>query len=322
MLIFSVNAHLGGPFVTEGMGHVIDPAGVARSALQAAVADYGTDVLWNAARLDDFCRDRLAGLPGEAALISSAARSDVPGLLRQQVGALGLDAAITSVAATLSRAHSLNDSACVWVVTEFARILGYPVPIRTRPMIAAAEPWSVTQTMLPAGSGGAAGPHTASGPAGPAVPTGPAWPPVPPQPPGSTVPAGPPSGGPRPGGIQVNRDALGVAVAIVLVAAYLGVAAAAHLSPFAKASLNSPVSPNPSSSGSTDPPPNGGASDPPSADSAPDPAPDPDVALPDANPAGGPDRTCANPGTVTVIRCVGVPDLAAGTLPRSLFRTA
>ena len=71
--------------MTEGMGHVIDPAGVARSALQAAVADYGPDVLWNAARLDDFCRDRLAGLPGEAALISSAARSNVPGLLRQQL---------------------------------------------------------------------------------------------------------------------------------------------------------------------------------------------------------------------------------------------
>ena len=302
--------------MTEGMGHVIDPAGVARSALQAAVTDHGTDVLRNAAMLDDFCRDRLAGLPGEAILISSAARSNVPGLLRQQVDTLGLNAAIASVAATLSGAHSLNETACVWVVTEFARILGYPVPVRTQPMIVAAEPPAVTQTMPPAGSGGAAGPHPASGPAGPA---GPAWPP---QPPGSTVPVATPSGGPRPGGIWANRDALGVAVAIVLVAAYLGIAAAAHLSPFAKAALNGPVSPNSSSSGSTDPPQNGTASDPPSPDSAPDPAPDPAAALPNANPVSGPDGTYANPGPVTVIRYVGGPDLAAGALPSALFRTA
>jgi hypothetical protein len=307
--------------VTEGMGHVIDPAGVARSALQAAVAHYGPDVLWNADMLDGFCRDRLAGLPGEAVLISSAARSNVPGLLRRQVDTLGLNAAITRVAAVLSGAHSLNETACVWVVTEFARILGYPVPMRTQPMIVAAESLAVTQTMLPAGSGGAVGPHPASGPAGPAVPTGPAGPPVPPQPPGSTVPVATPSGGPRPGGIVVNRDALGVAAAIVLVTAYLGIAAAAHLSPFAKAASNSPVSPNGSSSGSTDPPPNGTASDPPPPDSVPDPAPDPDAALPNADPVGGPDGTCANPGTVTVIRCVGVPGLAAGALPPSLFRT-
>ncbi len=302
--------------MTEGMGQVIDPAGVARSALQAAVTDYGPDVLWNAAMLDDFCRDRLVGLPGEAILISGAARSNVPGLLRQQVDTLGLDAAITSVAATLSGAHSLNETACVWVVTEFARILGYPVPIRTQPMIVAAEPPAVPQTLPPAGSGGAAGPHTASGPAGPAGPAGP------PQPPGSMMSVATPPGGPRPGGIWVNRDALGVAVAIVLVAAYLGIAAAAHLSPFAKAASNSTVSPNGSSSGSTDPPPNGNASDPPSSGSAPGPAPSPDAALPNTNPAGGPDGTCATPGTVTVIRCAGVPDLAAGALPPSLFRTA
>jgi hypothetical protein len=267
--------------VAEGTGHVIDPAGVARDALQGAVAAHGPGVLWNPVMLDDFCRDRLAGLPGEAVLINRAARSDVPAQLREQADAfVGVDAAIAAVAATLSATESLNETACVWVVTEFARALGYPVPGGTQPMIVAAQaPTPGPLPPPPGGSGGATSPLTAPGPAG----AGGAGPP------GFTLPIASTAGRPPPGRIFVNRDALGVAVAIVLVVGYLGIALAAHLSPFAKAASSSPTGPSGvSSSGGTDPP---------SGNSAPDPA--------ATNPAPDPNA-----------------DLAAGVFPRSLFRTA
>src|ERR1039457_4990765 len=98
---------LGRSFMTEGNGHVIDPAGEARQALQAAVAEHGPQVLSNPVMMDGICRDRLTGLPGESILI---------------------DNAIESVAATVAAAHGLDTAACVWVVSEFARALGYPLP--------------------------------------------------------------------------------------------------------------------------------------------------------------------------------------------------
>ncbi len=60
--------------MTEGNGHVIDPAGVARLALQAAVAEHGPLVLPDPGIMDRAGRESRAGLPGEAILISSAAR--------------------------------------------------------------------------------------------------------------------------------------------------------------------------------------------------------------------------------------------------------
>jgi hypothetical protein len=89
--------------MTEGNGHVIDPAGEARQALQAAVAEHGPQVLSNPVMMDGICRDRLTGLPGESILIDSAARSDVPTLLQQRTASLRIDDAIQSVAATVGR---------------------------------------------------------------------------------------------------------------------------------------------------------------------------------------------------------------------------
>jgi len=266
--------------VTEGSGHVIDPAGDASRALQAAVALHGPGVLGNATMLDAFCANRLADLTGEAVLISSAAQSDVPALLRRQADSLSLNAAIASVAATLSQARSLDDTGCVWVVTEFARALNYPVPARTQPMVVLpAPPNAPTLPLTPAGAGGftdqgdalppgpaaaatatsaaasgAAGSGAAafgaagSGAAASGAAAGSGGPTGPTPPLGTPAPAG----GPRPGGGGINRNALGIAAAIVLVAAYLGIAASAHLSPFSKASNSTPYvnpSPSPSDSG-------------------------------------------------------------------------
>ena len=110
--------------MTEGNGHVIDPAGDARRVLQAVVAEQGPEALSNAVIMDGVCQARLSNLPGEAILIGSAARADVPTLLRNLIPRLGNYGAIQSVATTLAEAHGLDTAACVWVVREFARALG------------------------------------------------------------------------------------------------------------------------------------------------------------------------------------------------------
>jgi len=114
--------------VTEGNGHVIDPADHARRALEAAVAQYGPQALSNPAIMDGICRDRLSQLPGEAILIGSAARTDVPALLRARMAGDGTYGAIQSVATTLAEAHALDPAGCVWVVREYARALGFIAP--------------------------------------------------------------------------------------------------------------------------------------------------------------------------------------------------
>ena len=172
---------VGRSLVTEGNGHIIDPAGDARRALQAVVAEHGPEALSNAVIMDGMCQARLSNLPGEAILIGSAARADVPTLLRDLIPRLGNYGAIQSVAATLAEAHGLDTAACVWVVREFARALG---------LIASGG----IQPAVRIGPGGGTGQGTVPppGPAGP-PPPGPAGPPPPgpagPPPPG---PAGPP----------------------------------------------------------------------------------------------------------------------------------
>ncbi|MGO9192081.1 MAG: hypothetical protein ACLP8X_26975, partial [Streptosporangiaceae bacterium] len=200
--------------MTEGNGHVIDPAGDARRALQAVVAEYGPEALSNAVIMDGICQARLGNLPGEATLIGSAARTDVPALLRDLIPRLGNYGAIQSAAATLAEAHGLDIAACVWVVREFARALD---------LIASGG----TQPAARIGPGGGTGQGTAP----PAGPTGP-----PPPGAGGAGGAGMPGGPGMPGGAGgvpprrpssgrrlLSRNTVGIAAAIALVAGYLGV---------------------------------------------------------------------------------------------------
>jgi hypothetical protein len=215
--------------VTQGNGHVIDPSGDARRVLETAVAERGPGVLSDPATMDGICRARLQGMPGETILIGSAARSNVPALLQQQVGRLGLDAAIQDVAATVARTHQLDIDACMWVVREFARALGYPVP--GLPPLASAGGFAGGSQLYP--------PTQASPSAYPPTPA-PGYqqpyqqqpyqqtpPPLYPQ--GGTLPGRPP-GGPW----YSNRKILGVVAAAAVIVVYLGVAASAHLAPFGK----------------------------------------------------------------------------------------
>ena len=120
--------------MTEGTGHVIDPDGDARRALLEAVAEHGPEALSDATVMDYLCRTQLAALPGESILIVSAARADVPALLRDKIPQLGNYGAIQSVATTLAGAHDLDIAASLWVVREFARALGMIAPGGTQPV--------------------------------------------------------------------------------------------------------------------------------------------------------------------------------------------
>ena len=148
--------------MTEGDGHVIDPAGDAHRVLQAVVAEHGPQALSNVVIMDGVCQARLGHLPGEAILIASAARSDVPALLGDLIPRLGNYGAIQSVAASLADAHGLDPAACVWVVREFARALGLIASGGTQP----------AGRLGPSGGTGAGTPP----PPGPAGPPGPASP--------------------------------------------------------------------------------------------------------------------------------------------------
>src|SRR6185369_10947408 len=125
---------MGRSFVTEGTGHVIDPAGDARRTLQDAVTSHGPEVLSDPTVMDHLCRTQLAALPGESILIVSAARADVPALLRDAIPQFGNYGAIQSVATTLAQASDLDGAASLWVVREFARALGLIAPGGTQSM--------------------------------------------------------------------------------------------------------------------------------------------------------------------------------------------
>jgi hypothetical protein len=222
-------------------------------------------VLSDPATMDGICRARLQGMPGETILIGSAARSNVPALLQQQVGRLGLEGAIGDVAATVARAHQLDLGACTWVVREFARALGYPVP------------------GSPA-AGGLGGPAVFPGANPPGTPQSPSsqlypqtqasssvYPPTPPpgvpayqqnQPYQQPYPQTPPPLYPQTGGTGgtggtlrqgrppggpwwSNRSLLGVIAAVAVIVVYFGVAAAAHLAPFTKAAAVVTPTPTP-----------------------------------------------------------------------------
>ena len=227
--------------MTEGTEHVIDPDGDARRALLEAVAEHGPEVLSDATIMDNLCRNQLAALPGESILIVSAARADVPALLRDKIPELGNYGAIQSVAATLAQASDLDNAASLWVVREFARSLGMIAPGGTQPMpriVPGAPPAEA------AADGAGAPPQAMPGAGAPA--------------PGMAGGTGAPPPAQRSSRSRLlNRNTIGVAAAIALVAGYLGVAAAAHLSPFpaetVAATSSQPPSTGPSTGASTGP---------------------------------------------------------------------
>ena len=233
--------------MTEGTEHVIDPDGDARRALLEAVAEHGPEALSDATIMDNLCRNQLAALPGESILIVSAARADVPALLRDKIPELGNYGAIQSVAATLAQASDLDNAASLWVVREFARALGMIAPGGTQPIprvVPGAPPAEA------AAGGAGAQPQAMPGAGAPAPGTPGAGAPGP----GMAGGTGAPPPAQRSSRSRLlNRNTIGVAAAIALVAGYLGVAAAAHLSPFPAETVAATSSQPPSTGASTGP---------------------------------------------------------------------
>ena len=303
--------------MTEGDGHVIDPAGDARRALQAVVAEHGPEALSNAVIMDGVCQARLSNLPGEAILIGSAARTDVPTLLKNLIPRMGNYGAIQSVAATLAGAHGLDIAACVWVVREYARALGMIAPGGTQPTARAGSGGGTGHgTAPPPGPGGGGGPGAPGGTGGAGVPGGPGAPAGVAGGAGGLPPRRPPSGA-----RVLNRNTVGIAAAIALVAGYLGVAAVVHLSPFPAKTV----------AATSSAPANGGSNTSTTPASSPDPTPDPDTSPPSdyqvlltkiPNAVQG-TNNCHNDGTplgaIAVSECGGLHGVAAGTIFYYLF---
>src|SRR6478752_3415863 len=265
---------MGRSFVTEGTGHVIDPAGDARRTLQDAVTSHGPEVLSDPTVMDHLCRTQLAALPGESILIVSAARADVPALLRDAIPQFGNYGAIQSVATILAQASDLDGAASLWVVREFARALGLIAPGGTQSMprpapdgTGAEAPRAAVATGevgagaaatagISAGAGAGTGGGT-GGPGGPELAGGPqpgmAGGPQPGMG-GSPQPAGGPAARGSSGSKLFTRNTVGIAAAIALVAGYLGVAAVAHLSPFPAKTVAATSSQSASTGPSTNPP--------------------------------------------------------------------
>jgi hypothetical protein len=266
--------------VTEGTGHVIDPAGDARRALQDAVTSHGPEVLSDATVMDHLCRTQLTALPGECILIVSAARADVPALLRDAIPQFGTYGAIQSVASTLAQASDLDGAASLWVVREFARALGLIAPGGTQSMprpapagTGAEAPGGAVTTgeagaaaAATAGMSAGAGGTDAGRGGGAGVPGGPELSPGMAGGPQAGMGGGPqpgmgggpqPAGGPAPRGSSgsklFTRNTVGIAAAIALVAGYLGVAAVAHLSPFPARTVAATSSQSASTGPSTSP---------------------------------------------------------------------
>ena len=297
--------------MTEGTEHVIDPDGDARRALLGAVAEHGPEALSDATIMDNLCRNQLAALPGESILIVSAARADVPALLRDKIPELGNYGATQSVAATLAQASDLDNAASLWVVREFARALGMIAPGGTQPIPRIVPGASPAEA---AADGAGAQPPGAPGAGAPA--------------PGMAGGTGAPPPAQRSSRSRLlNRNTIGVAAAIALVAGYLGVAAAAHLSPFPAETVAATSSHPPSTRPST------GPSTGPSTSTSPAGSPD---ASPDASPTSDYDvllskipanvqghNNCQLAGTqygaTAVIQCSRLTGLAAGTIIYYLY---
>ncbi len=119
--------------------------------LQIVISRFGIKALADSSILEGICEDRLSDFPKEASLLVTAAKSDVVALLQQQVNAVGVINAIKLAADSLTAKSSISNDASLWVVSQYARVLGYEVDsqalpvsasptVRTGPILEATQP--------------------------------------------------------------------------------------------------------------------------------------------------------------------------------------
>jgi len=116
----------------------LDAQGEARDALSSVVADFGPRVLSDPRMLGSRMSDLLPDLPKERQLLITAAEADVAGELARHVQEQHLDpnTAVQLVAGSLTDRKSIDPVSSMWVATQYARALGYPVQPGAMPPLA------------------------------------------------------------------------------------------------------------------------------------------------------------------------------------------
>jgi hypothetical protein len=107
----------------------LDPQGEAHEALGSVANDYGQRVLSDPRMIGNLVTDLLPDLPRERSLLVTGAEADIAGELTQHVQEQHLDpnTAVQLVARSLVDRRSLDPAASMWVTSEYAQALGYPV---------------------------------------------------------------------------------------------------------------------------------------------------------------------------------------------------
>lgn len=109
----------------------LDNSGEARLAIQEIYRDYGPAGIDDEALVNRLLPDLLPDSPREASLLRSAAGARVGRLLADRVAAqMPIDAAVRDVTAILVERLAFDRTACLWVVSEFARAMGHAVDIQ------------------------------------------------------------------------------------------------------------------------------------------------------------------------------------------------
>ncbi len=232
----------------------LDAQGEAHDALNSAVASFGPRILSDPRILGNVVTDLLPDLPREQSLLVTAAEADVAGELTQHVEEqhLNPDTAVQLVAHALAERRSIDPAASMWVATEYAQALGYPVrsyapSAGAAPPVVTPEPPPTITTPAAQGppppaqgwDGGPAGghsPYSVPPPPTGGQPQGPGWPTQP----------GPGPGFPPPTPKRRNRGPIIAAIAVAaVVVLYFVVAAVAGITPFAKSKSHPVASPTP-----------------------------------------------------------------------------
>ncbi|MGA8016377.1 MAG: hypothetical protein WCB85_10715 [Candidatus Dormiibacterota bacterium] len=112
---------------TVAIADGLDASGDARIALEAAVHDYGPQVLGNPRLLCNLFKDLMPDSPREASLLVTATEAGAVAMVDQRVASVGLESAVRMTADDLARNRALDPQACIWAVGELARALGHPV---------------------------------------------------------------------------------------------------------------------------------------------------------------------------------------------------
>jgi len=213
----------------------LDERSEAHDALSSAVANYGPRVLQNPQMLGNVVTDLLPDSPRERNLLIAAAEAGVAAELNQHVQEQRIDAgtAVQLVAHGLAERKSIDGAASMWVTTEYARALGYPVHPSIPPSTPEAPGYSIpSPRSAPEGTPASSWP-------GPAAPGSPA-PGGPPGPGGFQ--AGPPPGS---GGRKISGGIIAVGAAVLVLIAYVGIAATAKVFPFGASRPVATPSPSP-----------------------------------------------------------------------------